>query len=201
MASLLAASTATADGIFVSVGLPNVSIDGGFDGQATFSGGGSSEIVPKFDASNGFTFAGGVIAQDVLMSISFTQADLDGEWRGLDSPGEYWALTGELAYLFRPGSRLQPYLLGGMGVSGVSVKRGSTDGTRFDDAKFGTGLQWRAGGGLLIGIADRFNIDLQAVKLFGKYDNLDGIADGSLKDFGSDGSIVTISVQYLFGQG
>lgn len=202
LATLMTTVPATAaDGIFVSVGVPNVSIDGGFDGDSIFSGGGSSEITPKFDAGNGITLAAGLIQEGLMFGISYTQAELDGSWRGFDASGDYWALTGELAYLFRSTARLRPYLLGGVGFSGVSVDDGSTDGTRFRDAKFGTGAQWRAGGGLLFGVSERFNLDLQAVKLIGDYDKLDGIADGSLKDFGSDGSIVTFSVQYVFGEG
>jgi opacity protein-like surface antigen len=206
---LLATDAAMAgEGYFLGVGLPQLSIEGDFDGESFYINNQSIEFVPKWDDSKGYRLTGGYRDDRFYYLASYTKVDLDGSGVGLtpditpilrDYSGEYEALFVEVSYLFLPRD-LHPYVGGGIGISKVKVAGASTDlaGT-FGQSSYKGEIKYQVGFGLLYDIGRSFSIDLRYAQLFGKYSELNGLTKGDDVDFDMDGTEISLTLQYYFG--
>jgi hypothetical protein len=206
---LVAAEAAMAgEGYFLGIGLPQVSVEGDFDGESFYLNNQSLEFVPRWDDSTGYRLTGGYRDDRFYYLASYTRVDLDGSGVGLtpdivpilrDYSGEYEALFVEVSYLFLPRD-LHPYVGGGLGISNVKVAGASTDlaGT-FGQSSYRGELKYQAGFGLLYDIGRSLSIDLRYSQFFGSYSELTGLSKGDEVDFDMDGSEISLTFQYYFG--
>ncbi|MEM9056927.1 MAG: outer membrane beta-barrel protein [Pseudomonadota bacterium] len=198
---------AAAEGWYVGVGLPVVSLDGDFDGEAVItssdpvpSANDSTEIVPEFDPTAGFALLGGLERGPVACEFGFVRADLDGDWQGFEATGEFTTATVDVKYLFRHRKRVRPVLIAGLGVRRLDVIDGSTTATEVADADFRGGVDWRLGVGADLNVSGNLNVDFQAIYRFSAFSEIEAIMSGDLvEDFDADGVTLLAAIKYTFG--
>jgi opacity protein-like surface antigen len=198
LTSVGALPAAAGEGYFAGIGVPQLSLEGDFDGETFVLGARSGDVAPRWEKTTGYRVTGGFRDRNFYYVGSYTEADLDGAWRGLGFEGKYRSLFAEAAYVFLP-RKVHPYVGGGIGISRVKVANGSTDGVNLGDSEYRGDFKYRLGAGVLFDVGRSLSLDLQVAKLFGEYADLNGLEGGELRGFDADGSAVSLSLQYYVG--
>ncbi|ANM31480.1 hypothetical protein ABI59_20775 [Acidobacteria bacterium Mor1] len=188
-------------GWYVAAGLSSVDIGGDMNGRALVSGGGSAEILPSWSAAQGLQLALGYQVPYGDMELSHERADLDGQWEGIPTEGEFEAWNLDTRLRFANQYRVKPFLLLGLDFNTITVRNGSTDGFRLADAEFRSGLDFRLGGGAYLPVGNRFGVSMQGVYRFGDINRVEGIASGNLDDeLDGAGFTYTAQLRIIFGK-
>ncbi len=184
-------------GFYIGYGIAEVGIGGDMDGATFVGGGGSSEVMPDQEAGSGKKLIIGVQSAGGAFELSTTESDHDGVWAGIPFSSEFFSLNFDGKFLFRKGM-FRPFGLLGVGFSSVTVKNGSTDGFRTENAKF-KGIDLRFGAGIEFAVVKNIAIDLQIVQRWGSYGSVEGIASGKIEDdVNGDGTTTSLEIKYIF---
>ncbi len=183
--------------LYIGYGLAQVQIGGDMDGSTFVAGGGSAEVLPEQTTKIGNKFIIGSQSDGSAIEFSITQSEHDGAWQGIPLISEFFSLNFDGKLFFRKGM-LRPFGLLGFGFTSVTVKDGSTDGFRTEDAKF-KGTDIRFGAGIEFAVQKNIAIDLQVVRRWGSYNSVAGIESGSIDDdINGDGMSTSLEVKYIF---
>ncbi len=190
-----------ATGWYLAAGLSSVDIGGDMNGRAAVSGGGSAEILPSWSAAEGLQLALGYQVPYGDLELSHERADLDGQWEGIPTEGEFEAWNLDTRLRFATQGRVKPFMLLGLDFNTITVRNGSTDGLRLADAEFRSGLDFRLGGGAYVPVGSRFGVSIQGIYRFGDINRVEGIASGNLDDdLDGAGFTYTAQLRILFGK-
>jgi len=178
-----------ASGLFIGLGMSRSSIGGDFDGESYIEGGGSIEILPDLESAHGPCFSVGyhLVEKDCFAleaEIGYQQSNHDGSFSLIPVPVEFGSFHLDVrfglvaGYLW--GIGIQPYALGGLSLSHVTIEDGSFDDNEFKDATFrrGGGLRW--GGGIAFLLGTRVSLLLQIVDDNRGYGDVQGVVSGEI---------------------
>lgn len=159
-------------------------LGGDFDGNTLLVGSSDSIAVPDADSGLGFGIAAGHRWDRYALELAFTLTTHEGSIPG--APGgdvDYGVLELNGRYFFRTEERLQPFVLGGIGIAVATLEDASTDGVRVGDADL-TGLELGLGGGLEYFLGEHWSLGLRALYRFTSFDEAEGVASdsGSIDD-------------------
>lgn len=192
------AAAQAVEGFYIGYGVARVEIGGDMDGRSYVAGGGSMEVLPEQETAMGREMMLGYRGAGLGFEMGLTRSEHDSQWLGALTTTEFRSLNLDFKYHFRRASRIQPMFILGIGFTNVTVKDGSTDGSRVQDAEF-HGVDARLGGGIALVLHEHFALDIQAVYRYGSYNTVDGISSGSIEDdINGDGLTTSAIAKVIF---
>lgn len=174
-------------------------LGGDFDGDTALSGATDTIFIPDADDGTGFGLAFGRRWERYALELAFTHTGHDGSIAG-SSGGDvaYDVLAVNGRWFFRTEHRLQPFLLGGLGVAMATLEDASTSGASVGDADL-TGLEVAVGGGLEHYLSERWSLGLRVFYRQAFFDTAEGVAgDEASIDESVDGGGVALTFGAAF---
>jgi opacity protein-like surface antigen len=147
----------------VGISFPRQRFDGDFDGKRFYSDGNAVIVVPEVEPAIGIGIMGGIksrVHDDVAIGIdvALNTAQHDVTWAGASGKATSVHIDFDFKLFANAREKLQPFLLGGMSVSGLRVDGGYVSLSEEKDATF-TGVGYHVGMGLNYYLSPRVSLN------------------------------------------